>query len=388
MRTSSSDISIQTCRLKRCSNLKEFEMVRMHARKLRPSSRGGFTLIELLVVIAIIAVLIALLLPAVQQAREAARRTQCKNNLKQLGLAVHNFEGTFGHVPSSLRPPTAGTVRLSVLTALLPLIDQANIYTKYDQTVNWSAAANKPLSLTKIPAFICPSNPQGGALDGVPDTPSAWAQDTAAVSDYSPIFGISPLNAPFTTVPLTALYTDPADSTFQYVAGFFPKNATITTASGQTLSGAKFRDVTDGLSNTIAVAESAGRPAVYRKSRQYGSLPGNHVNAGGWARPASDIMYYGSKADGSDLLGTTPFNATNGRDVGTADPTYGSAAYPYTNAPFVFGVHGTSVPYAFHTGGAHFLLGDGAVRFISENINFDTFIGLLTPKGGEVIGEF
>ena len=151
----------ETCRRKRCSNGKNVNMVRMTARKIRPSNRGGFTLIELLVVIAIIAVLIALLLPAVQQAREAARRTQCKNNLKQLGLAVHNFEETFTHLPSSLRPPTAGTVRFSVLTSLLPYLDQANLFNKYDQTVNWSAAANKPLSQTKISGFICPSNPQG-----------------------------------------------------------------------------------------------------------------------------------------------------------------------------------------------------------------------------------
>lgn len=363
-------------------------MLRRSIARLKKVDRGGFTLIELLVVIAIIAVLIALLLPAVQQAREAARRAQCKNNLKQIGLAVHNFEETFRHLPSSLRPPTAGTVRYSVLTALLPYIDQATIYNQYNQQVNWSAAANKPLSLTKIPAFICPSNPQGGALDGIPDNPAAWAQDTSASTDYSPIFGISPLNAPNTTVPLTSLYTDPADSTFTYVAGFFPKNATITTASGVKLSGRKFADVTDGLTNTIAVAESAGRPFVYRKNKQYGSLPGDRVNGGGWARPASDILYYGQLKDGSDLLGTTPFNATNGRDIGPSDPTYASATYPYTVAPYVFGVHGTSQPYAFHTGGAHFLLGDGSVRFISENINFDGFIKLLTPQGGEVNGDF
>ena len=361
-------------------------MVRVSVKNPRNAVRSGFTLIELLVVIAIIAVLIALLLPAVQQAREAARRTQCKNNLKQIGLAVHNFEGTYNHLPSSLRPTTTGqgTTRVALLTLLLPYIDQSNIYNQYNQSINWSVGANVPLSQTKITAFICPSDPQGGALDGIPDNPAAWAQNTAASSDYSPIFGISPLNQPYTTVPLTNLYTDPADTSstpFQYVAGFFPKNATITGASGQKLSGAKFRDVTDGLSNTIAVAESSGRPAVWRKSRQFGSLPTNRINGGGWARPASDILYFGSKADGSDFLGTTPLNATNGLDIGTA-------AYPHTTAPYTFGVQGNSVPYSFHTGGAHFLMGDGAVRFISDNVSFDLFIGLLTPKGGEIISEF
>jgi prepilin-type N-terminal cleavage/methylation domain-containing protein len=365
-------------------------MNRVFVRNSQRPTRGGFTLIELLVVIAIIAVLIALLLPAVQQAREAARRTQCKNNLKQIGLAFHNFESTYaGRLPSSLRPPTANTVRFSVQTQLLPYLDQAPLYNQYNQSVNWSAAANKPLVSTKLPAYMCPSDTVAGQLDGIPDNPSTWAQDTAASSSYSPIFGISPLvySLGLTTLPPAALYTDPADSTFQYVPGFFPKNATIDPATGQnTASGRKFRDVTDGLSNTLAVAETAGRPGYFRKGKQYGSLPADRVNSGGWARPASDLMIYGEKADGTDLLGTTALNATNGYNVNPANPGY--STYPYTAAPYVFGVHGTAAPYSFHTGGAHFTLGDGAVRFISENINFDLFISLSTPAGGELVGEF
>src|SRR5207237_4139059 len=129
----------------------------------------GFTVIELLVVIAIIAVLVSLLLPAVQQASEAARRSQCKNNLKQIGLAFHNFESTYGYLPSSLRPPTAGTVRFSVLTALLPDLDQASIYNQYNQSINWSAGTNVPLSQPVVPVFTCLSDPLAGALDGFRD---------------------------------------------------------------------------------------------------------------------------------------------------------------------------------------------------------------------------
>jgi prepilin-type N-terminal cleavage/methylation domain-containing protein len=372
-----------------------FTRKRSLPRRPRHRQRGGFTLIELLVVIAIISVLVSLLLPAVQQAREAARRTQCKNNLKQFGLAVHNFESTYGYLPTSLRPPVANSTRVSVHTELLPYLEQSNIYNQYNQSVNWSAPANVPLVQTVIPEFTCPSDPLAGALDGIPDKPALWAQDTAASSSYAPIKGVSPLvySSGLTSLTQPGLYTDPATifspPNYTYVPGFFPQNATLDPTTGlSTKQGKKLRDVTDGLSNTLAVAESAGRPGVWRNGKQWGTLPGDRVNGGGWARPASDMLIYGEKADGSDLLGTVAINATNGRDIGQNDPTYSGAAYPYVVPPYTFGVHGTSSPYSFHAGGAHFMVGDGSVRFINANINFDTFLSLVTAARGEVVGEY
>lgn len=347
------------------------------ARMVRPvegataNGRRGFTLIELLVVIAIIAVLIALLLPAVQQAREAARRSQCKNNLKQVGLAEHGFHDTFRHLATSNRPPGTGTKRISGMTRILPYLDQAPLYNLYNQALQWSDpnATQRAVVSTKLTVLICPSNPKGGALDGDPDsttTPGGWAQNVAASGDYALAKGLDSGITPYVSVALPGLFSDPTNAANQYYAGMFPQNI-----------DAKFADVTDGLSNTIALHESAGRPYVYRRGKQFGSPPSARVNGGGWCRPASEVLVTGQVADGSALFGTVPFNATNGHNVG--GESYPSGA---------FGVQSTGQPYSFHTGGAHFLMGDGSVRFINENISMNTFASLVTRDGGEVFGEF
>jgi prepilin-type N-terminal cleavage/methylation domain-containing protein len=383
------------------------------ARTSLKSARDGFTLIELLVVIAIIAILIALLLPAVQQAREAARRTQCKNNLKQLGLAFHNFESTYGYLPTSLRPPSnvsgsAEQSRVSVLTDLLPYLEQMTIFNQYNKAINWNQGVNIPLSQTKIASFQCPSNPDAGVLDTAP--PGSVAQfipGIASTTDYSPIFGIAP--GVFTTtlgIAAPATMRDPGEvaagstTPYTYVPGFFPKNATINTSSGlQTNQGKKFRDVTDGLSNTIAIAESTGRPFVYVKGGRKltggnalsdtdpASANTDRLNSGGWSRPASDIIIFGATPAATGVLGgAVPINGANGHNI--RGLTYTSSGIASTILGLPIATHGTGAPYSLHTGGAHFTLGDGAVRFIGENIDFRTFIGLCTPAGGEVVGEF
>lgn len=370
--------------------------------------RKGFTLVELLVVIAIIGILVGLLLPAVQAAREAARRMQCSNNAKQIGLAFHNFESARKSLPTSLRPPSnvAGSgeqSRVSVLTDLLPYLEQGNIYNNYNKAINWNQGVNIPLSQTTIPTYVCPSNPNGAVLDLAPpgSTPQ-FIPGIAATTDYSPIFGIG--TGVFTQVLGIAppdQYQDSAEifagvtPPYTYVRGFFPKNATIDPRTGlQTRPGAKFSAVTDGLSNTIAIAESAGRPFVFVKGRRLSggnpladtdpsSSNTDRLNSGGWSRPASDIILFGSTNDPRGVLGgTTAFNWTNGHNI--RGLTYTSQGIASTILGTPIATHGTGAPFSFHTGGAHFTMGDGSVQFLSENLSLRIFVSLATPSGGEV----
>jgi hypothetical protein len=298
--------------------------------------------------------------------------------------------------------------RVSVLTELLPYIEQDNIYKSYNRAINWNQGVNIPLSQTKIPGFQCPSDPTSGSLDTAPPgSNGAYVPGIAATTAYSPIYGIAP--GVFTQLlgrNPPDLYRDPAsvfageNPPYTYVRGFFPKNATISPSTGlQSVKGAQFRDVLDGLSNTLAIAESAGRPFVYVRGRRLGggnaltdtdpsSANTDRLNSGGWSRPASDIVLFGETTASNGVLGgTVAINATNGHNLrGLNYSPSGGVAQTILGLPI--GIHGTGAPYSFHTGGAQFALGDGSVRFITENISFSVFIALATPAGGEVIGEF
>ena len=313
------------------------------------ASRRGFTLVELLVVIAIIGILVALLLPAVQAAREAARRMSCSNNLKQLGLAAHNFHDTNGKLPSSIRPAGLTPLpRISGFVQVLPFIEQQNLSNNYNQNVNWNDPANNAAAKTQITTLLCPSTPNPARLDGLPEA-SPWTATVITCTDYSPTIGVD----------IRLFNSGLVD---QYGDGILPKNG-----------DPRFADVTDGLSNTIIYGESAGRPILYRRGRKVGELPGFRVNGGGWARPASDFSVDGASFDGATLPGPCAINCTNGENAG--DKPF---PLPY------YGSEGNGEAYSFHSGGANFALGDGSVRFISQNIGIREFARLVTRAGGEV----
>jgi prepilin-type N-terminal cleavage/methylation domain-containing protein/prepilin-type processing-associated H-X9-DG protein len=306
--------------------------------------RSAFTLIELLVVIAIIAILIGLLLPAVQKVREAANRISCTNNLKQIGLALHNYHDVNHHLPTSVN--LVGVPRVGFLTEILPYIEQDNLYKRYDFTRQWFDPVNLPVTQTRIAIYQCPSSPNPSRLDGIPE---AWTP-LVAVSDYGATTHVS------LRLYLTGLVEN-------YGPGLMPKND----------PGPRFADATDGLSNTIAVAESAGRPNLWRAGRPIGSPPDPRVNGGGWGRAANAFSIEGFTSDGTFSPGPCAINCANGESVTVyPDPYYGR--------------DGSGAVYGFHTGGANALFGDGSVHFLQQSISIRTFAALVTRSGGEVAG--
>jgi prepilin-type N-terminal cleavage/methylation domain-containing protein len=310
--------------------------------------RSAFTLIELLVVIAIIAVLIGLLMPAVQKVRAAAARIQCANNLHQLGLALHNYHDTNQRFPTSIRPagPTP-LPRISWTVAALPFIEQDNVQKLYDLTTNWDSPTNLPLTSQAIKLLQCPAAPNSARLDGDPQT-NVW--DLVACTDYAGVVGV-------------AAWATNVNPTGNLQPGILQSNQLV-----------RIADVKDGLSNTILLLESAGRPQIYQRNLAVGSPPAQKVNGGGWPRPASDVIFTTSSPDGRTYPGGCAVNCTNGFD------------YPAYNAP-PFGTSGTGQPYSFHPGVINVLLGDGSTRVVSESISVTTFAALVTRNGGEVIGS-
>ncbi|HEX6984450.1 MAG TPA: DUF1559 domain-containing protein [Planctomycetaceae bacterium] len=363
------------------------------------SLRRGFTLIELLVVIAIIAVLIALLLPAVQQAREAARRTQCKNNLKQLGLALHNYHDVYGmFVPRKggtddgnggcpADRTKANCLRLSGFAPLLPFIEQAPLY---EQIKNGDPAGGVP---PNGPAAWLSWNPWNVTLPGLL-CPSDGRAVTIRQSNY--VFSVGD------TVVDNLNRWD--------VRGMFGRS--YRNSSGGTFNGASsFATVTDGTSNTVALSEHLREDLGIRAGNQIAVKVGYAMNQGGLrnnpgickATVGADGYYLASvqaKArhglvwDGQmERLGFTTIIGPNG--PGCAEAADVNADNNHVVIP----------PTSNHTGGVNVLLADGSVRFISDNIDtgnlaapsltalggaspYGVWGALGTKAGGEAISEF
>lgn len=352
------------------------------------SKPRGFTLIELLVVIAIIAVLIALLLPAVQMAREAARRTQCKNNLKQLGLALHNYHDSYNTLPPGWiydRNRTTANFRFNMWgwnAFLLPAFDQATVYNKIDFSVGFpggltSAGADQAdgagslhgAETAELPSLRCPSDRglkqvffrgNGSNNSGV--------RALGGRSNYPGVNG-------------GALTDQVAPNTLSAQGGTFGGNSKV-----------GFRDMSDGTSVAFVVGE-----------RKWWELAARRVG--------TSTLWAGVRVPGDPTMGTTQFGNAYALAVG-------NCVSKINQIPLISVVQGTGESafccgglnqpsqiensgsgklvadaswHGFtsdHTGGCHFLMGDGAVRFVSENIDMTTYRNLGTVADGNVVGDF
>jgi prepilin-type N-terminal cleavage/methylation domain-containing protein/prepilin-type processing-associated H-X9-DG protein len=295
----------------------------------------GFTLVELLVTIAIIGILIALLLPAVQAAREAARRMQCSNHLKQIGLGLHTYHDTFRGFPPAkfTQPPEHNWIAF-----ILPFIEQVNLESTYDWEVPWDDPLNQPAINTQLQVLNCPSTPDSGErVDTLP------TGGTAATGDYAAVTAVSK--------PLAQSGLIPAPNS-RY--GALTKNRAV-----------KAAEILDGLSNTIVVSEDAGRPthwtSIGRGPDNHSTVCGNQTVQNGrttgasWADPHGGAPLHGFTSDGQACPGTCAINCTNNSEV-----------------------------FSFHPAGVNGVFADGSVRFVSETTDIATYAAMITRAGGEV----
>lgn len=339
-----------------------------------PPRYRGFTLIELLVVIAIIGVLMALLLPAIQAAREASSRVSCANNMKQIGVAILSFEANNLRFPANVRS-TQG-FRQGWVTTILDNLAKTSVQDLYNYDFGWHSPENSTAVATPLGVFLCPSAPYR-FLDGNPDIagyPGSWpATQTLATSDY----------ASFVAVPKWLRDAGIVDTDGE---GFMAQ------IRGNRTKPVKRNEIIDGLSKTIILGESAGRPALIRERKLIGKLPEQKINGGGWSRPASDILLkgYGGNDGSKDLPGTRAMNATNGHQLGevfglgTGVPTYSFTGPSGQSVQVAIGTFGTSELFSFHPGGSNLMFGDGSVQFIDENIDIKVIARLITIAGNEV----
>jgi prepilin-type N-terminal cleavage/methylation domain-containing protein len=331
------------------------------AGRLRRQSHG-FTLIELLVVIAIIAVLIALLLPAVQQAREAARRTQCKNNLKQLGLALHNYHDNHNKLPlGAIYPWLAAT---SWRFALLPGLDQANVYNKVGMSTypNFYPTPNStPHTISELNSYTVPLV---GFVVPAYSCPSSTVSD---IYEYNSNYrGIGTQMIKY--VGIMGAYPDPQGRTDVF---YFNSNGGYMTSNGTLLYNqcVGFRDMTDGTSNVIVLGEQSGNTRSITRLANYTS---------GWSGSSTRLTVAGLNGPpattgsvfGSGL--TAVFNRPNPTTVGAE-----------SNSDYDFNTPLSS----FHAGGVHVLLNDGSVRFMNDNTDLPTIQQLCVRNDGKVTGE-
>jgi prepilin-type N-terminal cleavage/methylation domain-containing protein/prepilin-type processing-associated H-X9-DG protein len=299
----------------------------------------GFTLIELLVVTAIIAVLIGLLLPAIQKVREAAYRMSCSNNLKQVGLALHNYhDANQCFPPGRLKTaPAAGQTAVDYhgwITYCLPYLEQNNLFRGYRLDLPWKDAANVPVGLLHLSVLTCPSAPAGRDFD------------SGAMTDYS----------------ATDNYSDYNNNRTAYHNSGVLRVVTPATLAGNT-KGNRVTDITDGTSNTIMVAECAGREQHWLNGALDSTLFTTGNWTGRWINPNNHMEIRGFDLT-TDTQGWPPANV---------------------NPPCAINCTNAREVYSFHSGGANTVFADGSVHFLKSTTDLRTLRALVTIHSGEQV---
>lgn len=318
----------------------------------RCPDRSGFSLVELLVVIAIIGTLIGLLLPAVQSAREAARRMSCQNNLRQIGIGFHNYESANQSFPTMV---SAGSVKHNWVAQILPFMEQNPLAAIYDYTASFSDAVNEEAVQFALPFMSCSSTPGGPLEDPYFMNSTSWGSMAA---DYG---GASVVNSSMYSGGYVS-YPKPANT-----KGFLGTSSIITNVGNK---GLRQKDIVDGTTKTVAAAEMAGRPQIW---------------------------YFGRKIPDSGTAATMSSTATYVRNCGwptiNAQTVKGfklDLAKPlpkdqYPTGPQMINGGNNGGIYSFHPGVASLLFVDGSVRAIDESSSPDVVAAALTIAGGEMV---
>ncbi len=337
-------------------------------RSPRPRRKQGFTLIELLVVIAIIAILIALLLPAVQQAREAARRTQCRNNLKQIALAIHNYADAYRTLPPSacINPQvtlTGNNGSWGVHGRILPYLDQNNLYANVDLTVAWDFQA--AISGLKVPTYACPTDPRSDE-ERDPGNGKAHLFPTT----YGFNFGTWFIYDPVTGRGGDGIFFPNAKLSFAAVSDGSSNTLLVSEVKAWTPYRRNAGPPSTAVPNTIAEAEAAVASGAQFKNTGHTEWPDGRVHHHGFT---------------TTMVPNTVVNCQS--SGGTFDCDYNSwqEGKNGINGPPSYAI---ITSRSYHTGIVNTALVDGSVRSVSENIDRSLWRALGTRSGGEVIGEF
>lgn len=376
--------------------------------------RAAFTLIELLVVIAIIAVLIALLVPAVQKVREAAALTQCQNNLKQVGLASHNYESNFQRLPPGRGPtPASGGSPASILAFLLPYLDQSTTYNMFDFTNDTNNAVSDYFArIQQVPVYLCPSDNSNSYLFQVGNAPAGFSKN-APTGAYNYVGNIGTTADPRARIFNGAVAGgDLGDSAH---LGIF--NYTLPGPTGNP----RFNDVTDGTSYTAMWSETtraldsgqngATTLALYGSKISQGGpvylIPGPFDAGGpdpGWNVYTPQFGPMFNESNAAALIVGNTYNC-NSWDYGpTSRVSYRGfeyyryipeiAVYNHTTPPNYFGYDcgdkaitmAHMAARSYHPGGVNVCMTDGSVRFVNDNISFKTWQAMGTRAAGDQIG--